>query len=111
MNFTQTPMLQRSYAFGLVAIFISIFMFGCGYPKVSTQSYEYAKAIYGLTNRKDQSRIDLLREQISQAASQSEITQSEVEMLNDILDDAAAGNWKSASQSARSLMMAQVDEQ
>lgn len=82
---------------------------GCGgYGEVSPQAYEYAKAIYNVTNRKAEDRLAKLSKQIDASRQAEEISTTEADWLRDILKQAGDGNWKKANKQARAMMEDQV---
>ena len=84
---------------------------GCGHGDVSPTTYEYAKALYSITNRKAGDSLDSVRSQIESDQADGKLTSSEAVMLNGIIDDAADGDWKSANRECRDVMEAQVKAQ
>ncbi|MEM9353015.1 MAG: hypothetical protein AAGA92_08375 [Planctomycetota bacterium] len=85
-------------------------MVGCGgYGKVSPETYEYAKALYSITNRQSSERLDRAEEMILAARDAQELPAAESEWLLAIVADARGGDWEGASQEARRLMDDQVD--
>ena len=81
---------------------------GCGHPEVSPMAYDYAMALYTITNRKADGKLQEVRTQIELSVASGELTQVDARALNAIADKAGAGNWKSANQQCRALMEAQV---
>ncbi|WP_425399599.1 hypothetical protein [Aeoliella sp.] len=81
---------------------------GCGYGEVSTKAYEYSKALYSITNRQAEGKLDEVTAQIAQAADDGQLSDAEAGMLQAIVDKAVSGDWKAANRDARALMEAQV---
>ncbi len=82
---------------------------GCGgYGAVSPTTYEYAKALYSVTNRQASDRLDEVSSQIESARTTGEISDEEAGWLNDIVEQGRAGDWQSANQAARQIMEDQV---
>lgn len=91
------------------ALLLLVVASGCGgYGEVSPQAYEYAKAIYNVTNRKAEDRLAKLSKQIDASRQAEEITKTEANWLRDILKQAGDGNWKKANKQARAMMEDQV---
>lgn len=83
---------------------------GCGYGEVSPHTYEYAKALYSICNRRAGDQIGNARQQIQSHHEQGKLSKKEAQWLADILDDAQAGKWESAASASRRMMENQVRE-
>lgn len=82
---------------------------GCsGYGEVSPTAYEYAKALYAISNRQANQKLDPVAKQIEQAESAGEITGREATWLHDIVEDCRQNEWQAASKAARRMMEDQV---
>ncbi|MEQ8847967.1 hypothetical protein [Botrimarina sp.] len=81
---------------------------GCGYGPVSPTGYEYAKAVYSLSNRQSADRVEEVRGRIEAAREAGELPPHEAEWLEDICDDCGAGRWDKAQAAARRMMEDQV---
>jgi hypothetical protein len=81
---------------------------GCGYGEVSPKTYEYAQALYSITNRQADEKLAEFESQIGQAATNGELSEDEVGLLRDIVATANGGDWKAAQQECRELMEAQI---
>jgi hypothetical protein len=92
----------------LVCVFLN-FCSGCGYPEVGPKAYEISKALYSTCNLKRENDLDRVSEIIEQAASASEISESESEWLMAIVAQAKAGDWAAAEQEVRSILEDQTD--
>lgn len=91
------------------ALFIgTLVVTGCQYGDVSPLTYEYSKALYSITNRRDTDRLDQIRAQVSQSLEEEALSPEEATWLGQIINDAAAGHWERANQSARQIMEDQV---
>lgn len=78
---------------------------GCtGYGKVSDRTYELAKALYSICNAKDEQRLVKIRTMISDEKPGVAMTAREIDWLENIVEQAEAGQWDSASAKARQLM-------
>ena len=83
---------------------------GCGgYGEISPHSYEYAKALYSICNRQDESRLDPFSEQLLAAADAGELPVHEAEWMEDIADLARDGQWEDAARKSRRMLMDQVE--
>lgn len=85
-------------------VFGSLLLAGCGYGEISPLSYEYAKALYGICNRRDAKRLDDLRGQIATALEKQEITDRESDWFADLIAQAESGEWQEAAEGARQMM-------
>ncbi|TWT49797.1 hypothetical protein KOR42_38690 [Thalassoglobus neptunius] len=82
---------------------------GCGYPEVSPQSYGLTKALYAICNRADERRLAEFEQRLSQELEAGRISDSEVAMFESIIQMAEGGDWKSAMQECRQVMVDHVD--
>ena len=90
----------------LAALLISL---GCGgYGDVSPAAYDFAKAVYSITNRQAADRLQPVSQQVTAAESSGDLSSQEAAWLQDIIEDATRGEWKSANESARRIMEDQV---
>ncbi len=82
---------------------------GCGgYGSVSPEAYEYAKALYSITNRQSEDSLDKVRAQLTAAHQADRLPNKEAAWLIYIVDTAAAGDWKAANRECREMMEDQV---
>ena len=82
---------------------------GCGgYGQLSPTAYEYAKALYSITNRQASDALDPVSDQIADSLSAGELSPSEAEWLTELIDDSRTGDWQAANQAARKMMEDQV---
>ncbi len=81
---------------------------GCGYGEISPTGYEYAKALYSLSNRQAAERVDAVEKQIEAAAKADELPAHESGWLLEVCEDCRAGRWKEAQAAARRMMEDQV---
>ena len=91
-----------------IAVVILLIPSGCGYGTVSRTGYEYAKALYSLSNRQSADRVNAAQAQIDAAADSGELSAQEAEWLRNICEQCRNGNWKSAQSNARRMMTDQV---
>lgn len=92
----------------LAATVLAVVSVGCGYGEVSPVTYEYAKALYSLSNRRAAERIDAVETQIAAAAEAGELPQREAGWLLDICGQCRNGDWDGAQAAARRMMSDQV---
>lgn len=81
---------------------------GCGYGEVSPETYQYAKALYSLSNRQQEERLAMVEEKIAAAAESGEISSTEAGWLQAICADCRSGDWQKAQSAARRIMQDQV---
>ena len=81
---------------------------GCGYGKVSPTTYELAKSLYNISNRKLADRLDMVSEKIESARESGDVSDREAKWLRAIIKQAEKENWKAAMKSARRIMEDQV---
>lgn len=82
---------------------------GCSYPQIGEKAYEICKALYTTCNLKREKDLDTVSELIRQAASDSEISESESELLLSIVAQAEGGAWEAAEQEVRTILEDQTD--
>ncbi len=100
---------QSHFSSGGLLLAVSILLAGCGgYGEVSPMTYEYAKALYGISNRHAEGKLPSVGQQITKAQMRGEISDREAGWLIAIVDDAAGGRWKAAQREARRIMEDQV---
>ena len=92
-----------------IAVVMVLPLGGCGYGRMSSTGYEYAKALYSLSNRQSAHRVDDVQLQIDAAAESGELPDQEAQWLRAICDDCRDGNWDSAQCDARRMMEDQVE--
>ncbi|WP_164103283.1 hypothetical protein [Candidatus Laterigemmans baculatus] len=80
---------------------------GCGYPRVSPAAFETAKVVENLCNLETAPQIPQARALVAEQLRSGEITPDEAALLEEILDEAEAGDWATASEQARQLLEAQ----
>lgn len=81
---------------------------GCGYPSVNEAAYSLARTTYNVCSLENESQLPQLRELITTAAEQGEISESESAMLLELVERAEAGDWESAREETRHLLEDQV---
>lgn len=90
---------------------------GCfGYSEVSPKTYEFAKALLQITQRREDPKlpktraesVSELEQQIEAAQGSEELTESETKILTDIIALTREDDWDSAKAELRDLLAAQV---
>ena len=99
----------KSRSLGLCLLVVSLVISGCGYGEVSPKTYELAKSLYSISNRKLSDKLDVAKEQIQLAHAGQEISDQEASWLHDIVERAENERWDQAMKSARRIMEDQVD--
>lgn len=101
--------LRRLLLFGGLMVLVAS-PGGCsGYDDVSPTTYEFAKALYSITNRKAEDRLPSFKAKLQEAVDSGEVPQREAEWLTDIVAEAEQGDWQAASRECRRMMEDQVD--
>ena len=81
-----------------------------GYGKVSRETWEVARAVYGACLAKDERRLDAVEEKLApDDGGPDGISPKELRWLNAIIKKARAGKWEAASRAARRIMEDQVE--
>jgi hypothetical protein len=95
---------------GLILVTLGVLMRGCGhYDKVNVATYEHAKALFSVCNRRDTNRLELCSKMIEEAAAAERISATEQSYLNDIIETARHERWEQALAMTRQLMVDQVE--
>lgn len=94
----------------LIAVIIAVIVLANrGYGKVGTKTYEYAMALYSITNRRDRTRLDKLAEMIDESKSEGDVTDKEARWLRQIVEKAREDEWETAASQARRMMDDQIE--
>lgn len=100
-----SKLLRRAVSLAAIAAALLILPAGCGgYPEVSAEALELAKAVDNLCNLQEPTQIESARETIRSEHSAGNISDIEQTFLLDILDTADAGDWDAAQQESRRLL-------
>lgn len=83
-------------------------IYGCGYPEVSSTTYELSQALYSACNRRSDEQLLKVFEVMNSKRSAGEISDREFEWLRAIIEQARAGEWGDAQAEVRNLMNDQV---
>ncbi|MCA9205662.1 MAG: hypothetical protein R3C99_00350 [Pirellulaceae bacterium] len=106
---TNRAWFGRGRLVGLVLATSGLLIFaGCGYPKVSPAAFELSKAVDNLCNLRSSEQIAKARQLVREKSGSGEITDSEEQILTNILDMAEAGQWERAEQETRELLSDQT---
>ena len=90
---------------------IVFFVQGCGqYGKVNEATYEYAKALYSICNRRDSERLEQCANMIYEAAEKEELSGTEASYLTGIIEAARNEDWKESLVMSRQLMVDQLED-
>ena len=82
---------------------------GCGGPgPVGPRAFEHAQALYSVSNLQADDRVEMMAEKIDADLASGALTDHEANWLRGVVDDARDGDWKSAMQTARSIMKDQA---
>ena len=82
---------------------------GCDkYGEVNQLTYEFAKALYSVTNQRKTEKLDAVAGQIDQSLAADKLAKKEAAWLHAVIDDAREGKWKKANQACRRMMEEQV---
>ncbi len=104
MNQIARQPLRRPTLHGLVALF-GLSAGGCsGYGEVGPAAYDYATALYSISNRQAADKLDDVCDQLSASQSAGELAEHEAEWLMGIVDEARTGDWEAASSHSRRMM-------
>lgn len=103
--------LWRSCGAGWIVCLTSLLLSGCGYPTVSSDAYDVAKALHNAILQRDAASLPRAEVYIAAAAAEGRITASESQMFAEHIDAARAGDWDGAAARLRSLLTAQNVEE
>ena len=97
----------RTWCLAMALVLVS--MAGCGgYGDISPAAYDYAMALYAITNRRAEYKLEEVGRQIEGSHQRGELSDEEAQWLGDIVDNAQAGEWERANRASRSMMEDQV---
>jgi hypothetical protein len=82
---------------------------GCGgYGEVSPAAYDFATALYSISNGRAADRLDEVNTLIEAARTRGELTANEASWLIAIVSDARSGDWAAAAKQSRRMIADQV---
>jgi CO/xanthine dehydrogenase FAD-binding subunit len=87
----------------LLIIGLAIWM-NSDYSRISDRGYDYALALVSACSRQDEIRVKQIAEEIVAA----ELPVYDRRVILKIAENALSGNWRSASDEARTLLKAQI---
>lgn len=95
---------------GLLLLAATVFFVqGCGrYETVNAATYEHAKALYSVCNRRDRQRLEVCANMIAEAAANDELSRTERSYLTAIIEAARKNLWKESLAMSRQLMVDQL---
>ena len=85
------------------------FVGGCGYPKVSSRTYEIAKALYAVCNREQSDKLESVVALINDSLHDGSISTAESRWLRAVIEQARAGEWESATRETRQILEDQIE--
>jgi hypothetical protein len=101
---------MRHHTRRLICAAILCGLAGCGgYGEISPAGYDYAKALYSICNREDESRLETFSSMLEEARRTGELTATEADWLADIVSTARRGEWEAATSASRRMLMDQVE--
>lgn len=84
---------------------------GCGYPTVTPDGYEVAKALHNAILQRDAATLPRAEAYLAEARAAGRITEAEYELFTDRIATARAGDWDDAAADLRELLSAQNVEE
>ena len=83
---------------------------GCGgYEEIGPHAYEYATALYAICNQRDETRLKEFSVALAAACESGDVTDIEADQMVGIVSLAESGEWETATQESRQLLLDQVD--
>ncbi len=92
----------------VMLLIAAIYFSNRGYGEVSGKTYDYAKALYSICNRRAKSGLDAIEPMIEQSLHAGEISETESRWLGGIITSARDGDWESAAKDSRRILADQV---
>jgi outer membrane murein-binding lipoprotein Lpp len=93
----------------LNVLLLVLALVGCSrYAELSSEAYEYSKALYSVCNRRDAPRLQKLAVHLETARAEARLTEREADWLAQIVATATAGDWPAATREARRLLESQI---
>ncbi len=103
-----SPSLPQRLLIQLGMCLLLMIPVGCGYPKVSPETYALAKALYSATNRQNIEQIERAEELIAELTRDGRISAAEEKWLRQIVAEAKSGQWERGMLQARQIMQDQA---
>ena len=92
------------------ALLLALLVAGCSRgPVLSPEAYELAKAVDTLFNLREEPQLAKAREIIAGKRAAGTISEREQQLLTDLIEVAAGGNWDGAAQQCRRLLLDQTN--
>ena len=76
---------------------------------MSPATYQFAKALYAVTNRRAEERLPGVKAELHAALEQGRVPHREHQWLAAIIAQAEEGEWKAANRACRQMMEDQVE--
>lgn len=105
---TPKPRFRNSFLL-ILAVLTMCCVGGCGYPRVSSRSYEITKALYSVCNQQNNDKLSTVAELISKSLEEGEISADEGRWLTAVIQQARAGAWEAATLETRQILEDQVE--
>ena len=103
------PHSARRHRAIIVALLTTSGIAGCGYPEIGPAAYETAKALHPVMNDRDPAALARVRAHLATAHREQSLSESELELLVDLVELAEAGDWLEAERGVLDLLAAQND--
>jgi hypothetical protein len=81
---------------------------GCGYGEVSPAAYDFATALYSISNVRAGDRLNEVSGMIESARTSGRLSEKEATWLLEIVSDARSGDWETAAKKSRRIVADQV---
>jgi hypothetical protein len=101
--------LKSSHSLVAGLLIFTIACSGCSsYGRVSPASYDFAMAMYSISNTKSADKLPTFEQKLAEAKQGGTLTAQEAQWLEEILESARAGEWQSAALASRAMMAEQA---
>jgi len=99
---------SRFWAPVILAIAVCLPLIGCGnYPKISPRAFELAKLLDNACDARQPRQLENFRAMVDQSREADDITDAEKSWLLDITAIAESGQWESAAEEIRQMLLDQ----
>jgi hypothetical protein len=89
----------------------AVLVCGCGYPAVTPDGYEFAKALHTALLERDEATLPVAEKWLAEAAADGRVGATERELFAEQIERAREGEWESAAAEVRALLSAQNVEE
>lgn len=86
-------------------------MAGCGYPTITPDAYEVAKALHTGINLRDDATLTKAEEYVRTAHTEGRLADQERELFERAIGLARDGEWDAAQEELHALLAAQNEEE